>query len=45
MKQNVYTGDNPEFYRQIKESIQNADSIDIIVSFFERFKQKKSPYK
>lgn len=33
MKQNAFTGDNPDFYNQIKESINNADSIDIIVSF------------
>lgn len=33
MKQNAITGDNPDFYNQIKQSIKNADSIDIIVSF------------
>lgn len=33
MNQNVFTGDNPDFYHQIQKSIQDADSIDIIVSF------------
>ena len=33
MKQNAFTGNNTEFYNTLKESIDNADSIDIIVSF------------
>ena len=33
MKQNTFTGDNLDFYNEIKNSIQNAESIDIIVSF------------
>lgn len=33
MKQNIFTGNNPNFYNEIKNSIQNAESIDIIVSF------------
>ncbi len=33
MKRNAFTGDNEEFYLNLKESIGNADSIDIIVSF------------
>lgn len=33
MKQNTFTGDNNDFYDEIKNSIQNAESIDIIVSF------------
>lgn len=33
MKQNAFTGDNLDFYYQIRKSIENADSIDIIVSF------------
>ena len=35
MKQdnNAFTGDNPDFYNSLKESIANARSIDVIVSF------------
>lgn len=33
MKQNVFTGNNSDFYNQLKKSIANAESIDIIVSF------------
>lgn len=33
MKQNIFTGNNPNFYNEIKNSIKNAESIDIIVSF------------
>jgi len=33
MKQNTFTGNNFEFYTQLHESVKNADSIDIIVSF------------
>ncbi len=33
MKQNAFTGNNNDFYSQLKESIVNAQSIDIIVSF------------
>ena len=33
MKQKTFTGDNFDFYNQLKESIKNADKIDIIVSF------------
>ena len=33
MKQNAFTGNNNDFYNQLKESIANAKSIDIIVSF------------
>ena len=33
MKQNAFTGNNCDFYKQIKKSINDADSIDIIVSF------------
>lgn len=33
MKQNIFTGDNPNFYNEIKNSIKNAKKIDIIVSF------------
>ena len=33
MKQNIFTGDNPNFYNEIKNSIKNAESVDIIVSF------------
>ena len=33
MKQNVLTGNNSDFYNQLKDSIANADRIDIIVSF------------
>lgn len=33
MKQNAFTGNNTDFYKQLKKSIKDADSIDIIVSF------------
>lgn len=33
MKQNAFTGDNTDFYKQLKKSIKDADKIDIIVSF------------
>lgn len=33
MKQNIFTGNNTDFYNEIKKSIQNAEKIDIIVSF------------
>ena len=33
MKHNAFTGDNDEFLNQIRKSISNAESIDIIVSF------------
>lgn len=33
MKQNIFTGNNADFYNEIKKSIQNAKKIDIIVSF------------
>ena len=33
MKQNAFTGDNTDFYKQLKKSIKDAESIDIIVSF------------
>ena len=33
MKQNIFTGNNPNFYNEIKNSIKNSESIDIIVSF------------
>ncbi len=33
MKQNTFTGNNTNFYNALKDSIKNADSIDIIVSF------------
>ena len=33
MKQNVFTGNNDLFLKEIKESTANAESIDIIVSF------------
>lgn len=33
MKKNTFTGDNLDFHNRIKESIKNAESIDIIVSF------------
>ncbi len=33
MKQNIFTGNNTDFYNEIKKSIQNAERIDIIVSF------------
>ena len=33
MKQNALTGNNDEFLNQIKQSISDAESIDIIVSF------------
>jgi len=33
MKQNTFTGNNWDFYKALKESIRNAESIDIIVSF------------
>lgn len=33
MKQNAFTGNNNDFYNQIRQSIKDADSIDIIVSF------------
>ena len=33
MKQNAFTGDNNDFYDEIKNSIKHAESIDIIVSF------------
>jgi len=33
MKQNTFTGNNFEFYTQLQESVKNAESIDIIVSF------------
>lgn len=33
MKRNAFTGDNTNFYSQLKRSIKNADKIDIIVSF------------
>ena len=33
MKQNVYTGNNYDFYTQLQNSIKHAESIDIIVSF------------
>ena len=33
MKRNAFTGDNTDFYNQLKKSIKNADKIDIIVSF------------
>ena len=33
MKQHAFTGDNLDFHHQIRKSIQDAESIDIIVSF------------
>lgn len=33
MKQNVFTGDNNNFYNNLKTNIQSAEKIDIIVSF------------
>lgn len=33
MKQNIFTGNDSNFYNEIKNSIQNAQHIDIIVSF------------
>ena len=33
MKQNIFTGNNTNFYNEIKNSIKNAKKIDIIVSF------------
>jgi superfamily II DNA or RNA helicase len=33
MKQNIFTGNNTDFYNEIKDSIKNAERIDIIVSF------------
>ena len=33
MKQNAFTGDNNDFYDEIKNSIHHTESIDIIVSF------------
>lgn len=33
MKQNTFTGNNSDFYNELKKSIKDADSIDIIVSF------------
>ena len=33
MKQNTFTGNNHDFFNEIKKSIKNAESIDIIVSF------------
>lgn len=33
MKQNIFTGNNTDFYNEIKNSIANAKKIDIIVSF------------
>ena len=33
MKQNIFTGNNTDFYNEIKNSIKNAEKIDIIVSF------------
>lgn len=33
MKQNTFTGDNHDFLYEIRKSIENAESIDIIVSF------------
>ena len=33
MKQNIFTGNNTDFYNEIKNSIENAEKIDIIVSF------------
>ena len=33
MKMNAFTGNNNDFYSQLKKSIANAESIDIIVSF------------
>ena len=33
MKKNIFTGNNTDFYKEIKNSIENAEKIDIIVSF------------
>lgn len=33
MKQNTFTGNNSDFYNELKQSIKTADNIDIIVSF------------
>ena len=33
MKRNAFTGNNSDFYCQLKKSIANAESVDIIVSF------------
>lgn len=33
MKGNTFTGDSPDFANELKKSIKNAESIDIIVSF------------
>ena len=33
MKQNIFTGNNTDFYNEIKDSIKKAERIDIIVSF------------
>ena len=33
MKQNAFTGNNSDFLKELKKSIKNAESIDIIVSF------------
>ncbi len=33
MKQNTFTGNNSDFLKELKKSIKNAESIDIIVSF------------
>ena len=33
MKQDIFTGNNTDFYNEIKNSIKNAEKIDIIVSF------------
>lgn len=33
MKENAFTGNNSDFYKELKKSIRNAESIDIIVSF------------
>ena len=33
MEQNVFTGNNANFYKNLKLSIKNANSIEIIVSF------------
>lgn len=37
MKQNTFTGNNSDFLNELKESIKNAESIDIIVSFLMKF--------
>ena len=33
MKQDIFTGNNSKFYNELKNSIKNAEKIDIIVSF------------